>query len=150
MNKYMQIGIFILIMFLLQYYLTYLQMNSFKKYFKKFITQGKVCIGIKKGGVKKGAIVMFLVDDLGTIKSYAYLYGFTVFARFKEKNTFNRINIKDIDDQVLSNLKYENNLKLAIINAVDNYNKVQNGEEIPTPKSLFENIRYKILEKNGG
>lgn len=47
-KSYIIIILFLGVMFLLQYFLTYLQMNSFKKYFRKFIKVGKVAIGIKK------------------------------------------------------------------------------------------------------
>ncbi|MDY6018255.1 MAG: transcriptional regulator GutM [Anaerococcus sp.] len=134
-----------LAVFLLQYLFTYLQMNSFKRYFSKYIKRGKVCIGIRKGGVKKGAIVMFSIDDIGNIKKYAYLYGLTSFARFKESDIFNKLNINDLDDEILKELGFAGNLKLAILNAKDNFNKVKNGEKICEKKTIFQNMRHKLI-----
>lgn len=137
-KSYIIIILFLGVMFLLQYFLTYLQMNSFKKYFRKFIKVGKVAIGIKKGGLRSGSIVMFGVDNNGIIRNAAFINGITVFARFKENFDFNNINIKDIDKEVLAGTKFPKSLKQAILNAKDNYLRAERGEEIPMEKSLLQ------------
>ncbi|MDO4661932.1 MAG: transcriptional regulator GutM [Tissierellia bacterium] len=125
MNKFISLGVFILVMFLLQYFFTFLQMNSFKTYFNKFRQKGKVTIGIKKGAIKAGAIVMFSVDDFGNIQNYAYIHGVSVLARFKEASIFTNVNIKDLDKEILEGLRLSKNLSLAILNAKDNFIKVK-------------------------
>lgn len=137
-KSYIIIILFLGMMFLLQYFLTYLQMNSFKKYFRKFIKVGKVAIGIKKGGLRSGSIVMFGVDNNGIIRNAAFINGITVFARFKENFDFNNINIKDIDKEVLTGTKFPKSLKQAILNAKDNYLRAERGEEIPMAKSPLQ------------
>ena len=81
---------------------------------------------------------MFCVDDLGFIKRYAYIHGVSVFARFKEKNEFINVNIKDLDEEMLKGLKLHKNLSKAILNAKDNYIRVLNGEEIELRKSPLQ------------
>ena len=137
-KSYIFIILFLGAMFMLQYFLTFLQMNSFKEYFRKFIKEGKVPIGIKKGGFKSGSIVMFGVDENGTIRNAAFINGITVFARFKENNDFNNINIKDIDKEVLAGTKFPKSLKQAMLNAKDNYLRAERGEEIPMAKSPLQ------------
>lgn len=137
-KSYIFIILFLGAMFMLQYFLTFLQMNSFKGYFRKFIKEGKVAIGIKKGGFRSGSIVMFAVDENGTIRNAAFINGITVFARFKENNDFNNINIKDIDKEVLAGTKFPKSLKQAILNAKDNYLRAERGEEIPMAKSPLQ------------
>lgn len=138
MSNLIKLGIFILIMYILQYFLTFLQMNSFKKYFNMFLDEGKVAIGIQKGAISSGAIAMFCVDDIGYIKRYAYIQGVSVLARFKEKNEFININIRDLDEEMLKGLRLHKNLVKAILNAKSNYIKVQNGEEIELEKSPLQ------------
>lgn len=137
-KSYIFIILFLGAMFMFQYFLTFLQMNSFKEYFRKFIKEGKVAIGIKKGGFKSGSIVMFGVDENGTIRNAAFINGITVFARFKENNDFNNINIKDIDKEVLAGTKFPKSLKQAMLNAKDNYLRAERGEEIPMAKSPLQ------------
>ena len=146
MNKFISLGVFILVMFLLQYFFTFLQMNSFKTYFNKFREKGKVAIGIKKGAIKAGAIVMFSVDDLGNIQNYAYIHGVSVLARFKESSIFTNANIKDLDKEILKGLKLSKNLSLAILNAKDNFIKVEKGEQIEMEKSPFQKA-FGLLKK---
>lgn len=138
MSNLIKLGIFILIMYILQYFLTFLQMNSFKKYFNMFLDEGKVAIGIQKGAISSGAIAMFCVDDIGYIKRYAYIQGVSVLARFKEKKEFININIRDLDEEMLKGLRLHKNLVKAILNAKSNYIKVQNGEEIELEKSPLQ------------
>lgn len=147
MPNIIYVGIFILVMYLLQYFLTFLQMNSFRDYFNKYIKEGKVAIGIKKGAIKAGAIVMFSIDNLGNIKKYAYIHGVSVFARFKEKDLFINVNIKDLDEEILKELKIEKNLSLAILNARDNFIKAENGEEIKMEKSPLQKA-FGFFSKN--
>ena len=137
-KSYIFIILFLGAMFMLQYFLTFLQMNSFKEYFRKFIKEGKVAIGIKKGGFRSGSIVMFGVDENGTIRNAAFINGITVFARFKENFDFNNINIKDIDKEVLAGTKFPKSLKQAILNAKENYLRAERGEEIPMAKSPLQ------------
>lgn len=138
MSNLVYLAIFLLSMYLLQYFFTFLQMNSFRDYFNKYIKDGKVAIGIKKGAIRAGAIVMFSVDDLGNIKKYAYIHGVSVLARFKEKDQFINANIKDLDEEILRELKIPKNLTLAILNAKDNFIKAENGEEIKMEKSPLQ------------
>lgn len=147
MNKLIYVGIFILIMYLLQYLFTFLQMNSFRDYFNKYIKDGKVAIGIKKGAIRAGAIVMFSVDNLGNIKKFAFIHGVSVFARFKEKDLFTNANIKDLDEEILKGLKIEKNLRLAILNAKDNFIKAEKGEEFEMEKSPLQKA-FGFFKKN--
>ncbi|MDO5027480.1 MAG: transcriptional regulator GutM [Tissierellia bacterium] len=144
MSKYIGLGIFIIGMYILQYVFTYLQMNSFRKYFSKFIRDGKVAIGIKKGAIKAGSIVLFCVNDIGIISNCAYVHGVSVFARFKEYSIFNKMNIKDLDLELLNNMKLEKNVKLAILNAKENFIKAENGLEIEMEKSPVQKFLSKI------
>ena len=51
------LGILFILAFILQYALTYVQLNSFKRSYSKLRRIGRVVIGRKKGAARAGAIV---------------------------------------------------------------------------------------------
>lgn len=138
------IGILFIIAFILQYAFTFIQMNSFKKSYVVLRRKGRVVIGRKKGSYRAGSIVMMAIDDDENVIDAEYMQGTTVFARFKRIEDLIGYNIRAIDGDVCDNLHLSKSLKSSVIDGVENFKKLMNGEEIETPKSPFGQLSDKI------
>ena len=131
-----QLGLLIAGMFAVQAVLSGLQMRHFSKEFIKLRRRGKVACGRKSGGFHAGAIVMFLIDENGVIQDSRQLCGVTCFARVKPLSGFEGKYVGGLTDDDLP--KYGKNLRKAILDARDTYNKFMSGEAIPEPPSPFQ------------
>ncbi|MDE7242611.1 MAG: transcriptional regulator GutM [Oscillospiraceae bacterium] len=128
-----QLGLIVIAMFAVQAVLSGLQMRHFSKEFIKLRRRGKVACGRKSGGFHAGAIVMFLIDGDGVIQESRKLCGVTCFARVKPLAGFEGKYVGGLTDGDLP--KYGKNLRKAILDARDSYNKFISGEAIPEPPS---------------
>ena len=131
-----QLGLLVVGMFLLQAALSGLQMRHFSKEFVQLRRRGKVACGRKSGGFHAGAIVMFLLDEYGVIREGRQMCGVTCFARVKPLPGFEGKYVGELAEADLP--KYGKNLRKAILDARDTYNKFISGEVIPTPPSPFQ------------
>ena len=132
----LQLGLLILAMFAIQAVLSVLQMRHFSKEFIKLRRLGKVACGRKSGGFHAGAIVMFLIDGDGVIQEGKQLCGVTCFARVKPLPGFEGKDVGALTDADLP--RYGRNLRKAVLDARDTYNKFMSGEAIPEPPSPFQ------------
>lgn len=108
----------ILIAFLLmivQGIFTYFQVNNYRKTVRKLKSKGYLGIGIEKGYLKAGKMVIIVSDNLGKIVTGEEMKGRTIFSRFKE--------IKGIENQDVSRLKEKLSLEkkkdIALFNALE-------------------------------
>ena len=134
----LQLGLFIAAMFLLQAVLSVSQMRHFSREFMKLRKQGKVACGRQAGGFHAGAIVMFLIDDDGVIREGRKLMGVTCFARVTPLPGFEGKYVGGLAEEDLP--KYGKNLRRAILDARNTYNKFISGEEIPQPPSPVQRV----------
>ena len=132
----LQLGLLILAMFAVQAVLSVLQMRHFSKEFIKLRRQGKVACGRQAGGFHAGAIVMFLIDDSGVIQKGRMLFGVTCFARVRDLPGFEGKFVGGLTEEDLP--RHGKNLRKAILDARNTYNKFMNGEAIPEPPSPFQ------------
>lgn len=95
----LQIGLVVMIVFVLQAALTYMQMKHFSNEFIRLRRQGPVICGRKTGSLRPGAIVLFLLDENGTIQTGRKLEGFTSFARVKPLTDFNGRDIQTLTEK---------------------------------------------------
>lgn len=123
-------------MFLLQGVLSVIQMRHFSKEFIKLRRRGKVVCGRKSGGFHAGAIVMFLIDGDGIIQEGKKLMGVTCFARVTDLPGFEGRYVGGLTQADLP--RYGKNLRKAVLDASDTYNKSMAGEVIPEPPSPFQ------------
>ena len=134
----LQLGLLIAGMFLLQAVLSVFQMRHFSKEFVKLRRRGKVACGRQAGGFHAGAVVMFLIDGNGVIREGKKLFGVTCFARVTDLPGFEGKYVGGLSEADLP--KYGRNLRRAILDARDTYNKFISGEEIPQPPSPFQRV----------
>lgn len=123
-------------MFLLQGVLSVIQMRHFSREFVKLRRRGKVACGRKSGGFHAGAIVMFLIDEDGIILEGKKLMGVTCFARVTDLPGFEGKFVGSLTEADLP--KYGKNLRKAVLDASNTYNKFMTGEVIPEPPSPFQ------------
>ncbi len=136
----LKLGLILLAMFVLQAVLSSIQMRHFSNEFMKLRRQGRVVCGRQAGGFHAGAIVMFLIDKDGNIRTAKKLMGVTCLARVKPLKGFDGKYIGNLTTEDLP--KYGKNLRKAIMDACNTYNKFILGEEIPQPPSPFQKIGH--------
>ncbi|WP_193603745.1 transcriptional regulator GutM [Niallia nealsonii] len=135
------IMIFIAGAFLVQMGLGYLQIKHFTKAYTEMRKIGKVAIGKRPGKLRAGTIVFFAINNSGKILKAKKMQGVTVMAKFRDLNGFTDKNIKTIQEE---DMKHCNKLlKLAILDAANNYKIIMSGGEIPEKNSLFKNMMVK-------
>lgn len=133
-----QLALLLGAMFLLQAVFSVLQMRHFSKEFVKLRRRGKVACGRQAGGFHAGAIVMFLLDDGGVILEGKKLFGVTCLARVTPLPGFEGKFIGTLDEADLP--RHGKNLRKAVLDARNTYNKFVSGEEIPQPPSPFQRV----------
>lgn len=133
-----KLGIIIIIMFALQAVLSSIQMRHFSKEFIRLRRQGKVDCGRQAGGFHAGAMVMFLIGDDGIIREGRMLMGVTCFARVRPLKGFEGRHIGQLTESDLP--ERGKNLRKAILDARNTYNKFMAGEDIPQPPSPFQRV----------
>lgn len=132
----LKLGLLVAAMFLIQAFLTSLQISHFNQEFIKLRRRGKVACGRQSGGFHAGAIVMFLVDENGIIREGKQLTGVTAFARVKPLDGFEGKFVGGLSEADLP--RHGKNLRKAVLDARDTYNKVMNGEIVPDKPSPFQ------------
>lgn len=132
----LKLGLFVAAMFLIQAVLTSVQISHFNQEFVKLRRRGKVACGRQSGGFHAGAVVMFLIDENGIIREGKQLTGVTSFARVKPLDGFEGKFVGALTETDLP--RHGKNLRKAILDAKDTYNKVMNGEIVPDKPSPFQ------------
>ncbi len=132
--------------YLLQCFFGLMQIKNFKNAFTPLRRKGKVAIGRVNGGLRAGAIVMFAVDDCGTIIEAKRMMGVTIFAKFKELKGFEGKNVGLLEESDVERLAKP--LRKAIMDAKFNYNTIMSGGEIPPRLSLFQKIGNKFSKNS--
>lgn len=144
----LQLVIFVVVImlsFALQYILGFRQIRYFGEEYKKMRKEGKVAIGRCAGKIKSGTIILFALDDEDRIRYGRKMQGTTVLAKFKD---FNRFNGRKIGEITLEDEEMKKEIKITretVMDAVNNYKAVKNGEKIPEKKTLFGQVREKLL-----
>ena len=132
----LKLGLFVAAMFLIQAVLTSVQISHFNQEFIKLRRRGKVACGRQSGGFHAGSVVMFLISDDGIIREGKQLTGVTSFARVKPLDGFEGKFVGGLTETDLP--RHGKNLRKAILDAKDTYNKVMNGEIVPDKPSPFQ------------
>lgn len=128
--------------FVLQAVLSMMQMRHFSNEFVKLRRQGKVACGRRSGGFHAGAIVMFLIDDDGRIRTGRKLEGITCLARVRPLEGFEGRMIGTLTEA--DGPKGHRNLRKAIADAALTYNKFVAGEEMEQPPSPFQRVSRSV------
>ena len=146
MSYFMIVAVGFLAALTLQFLFQMVQMKSFNKYYTRLREMGRVAIGKAKGGFHAGAIVMFAIDQNGIILDGCFMRGFTMFARFKDWDFFNGINVGTITKEDCATIGVS--LRRAALNASSNYNTIMSGGEVLEKPGLLTRIGDKIYGVN--
>lgn len=138
----LRIGLAIAAAFVLQAVFSCLQMKHFSNEFIKLRRQGRVACGRKSGGFHAGAIVMFLLDEDGIIRTARKMEGVTCLARVRDLPGFEGRDIRDLTEE--DGPRNHRNLRKAIADASLSYRKFTAGEVIPDPPTPFEKVQYAL------
>lgn len=85
---------------------TFVQIKSYNKKIRELKAYGMVGIGVKKGRITPGNIVLLAVDNGGTVVRFEKMKGISVFARFKEVKGMTGLHIAELKEMTKKNLKY--------------------------------------------
>lgn len=138
------LGILFIVAFGLQYALTYVQMNSFKRSYAKLRRTGRVVIGRKKGAARAGAIVMFAIDGDDKVIAGEAMQGVTVLARFRKFDYFNGIKVGTINREDCKAIKLSSSLTSAVLDGVVNYKTISAGGVVEDEQSPFGKLAKKL------
>lgn len=130
--------------FLLQSFLGFIQIKNFGLEYSRMRKLGRVAIGRRPGKFRSGTIIMFALDKEGTIKYGRKLQGTSVIARFKDLEGYEGIKLDTLNLQSKAMQKEIKLTKQAIINAVETYNHVVNGEPIPEKKAPLAQVVQRV------
>ncbi|MBU3176990.1 transcriptional regulator GutM [Clostridium estertheticum] len=144
--KYMLIlGVVVMLSFALQYFLGFKQIKHFNDEYIRLRKEGRVSIGRRAGKIQSGTIILFALDKNDRIRYGRKIQGTTILAKFKDFNTFNGREIGKItlkDEEMKKEIKIT---RKAVLDAVNSYNIVKNGEIIPEKKSPFGKVYEKLV-----
>lgn len=122
--------------FLIQYALTFLQMQNFNVAYRSYRRRGyRAAIGKFAGKFHAGAIVMFAIDKNGTIVEGTAMQGVTTFARFKDFDVLNGKNVGALSAEDCKALRLSYPKTKAVLDCAQNYNTIMQGGEVPVPPS---------------
>ena len=131
--------------YLAQVVFSFFQLRDFSRTYGSFRRRGKVAIGKRKNALSAGSIALFLVNDEGTIQDASSLSGLTVLARFKPLAGFNGLDIAQVTEGPLARLP--RGLRLAVLNARDNWLTVQNGRTPQDPPGPLTRLSSRFSKK---
>ena len=117
--------------YLAQVGFSFFQLRDFATTYGVLRRRGRVAIGKRKNALSAGSIAMFLIDDDGNIEEARVLSGLTVLARFKPLEGFAGLGLDTVPEGLLARLP--RGLRLAVLNARDNWVTVQLGETPEDP-----------------
>jgi DNA-binding transcriptional regulator of glucitol operon len=119
------------IVYLTNMVLALMQSRNYTTAYTGLRRRGRVAIGKKKGLLTTGAIVMFLLDEHGTIVEGTRLTGITVLARFRPFTEFDGLSLATIDAR--ADRRFTTSVCRAVDNARDNYLWWTAGKTPPEP-----------------
>ena len=130
------LGILFILAFILQYALTYVQLNSFKRSYSK--------LRLIKGAARAGAIVMLAIDDNDKVITGEAMQGVTVLARFKKFEYFNGLKVGTINREDCKAIKLSASLTSAVLDGVVNYKTISAGGQVEMEPSPFGKLAKKL------
>ena len=85
---------------------TFVQIKSYNRKIREMKQYGMVGIGVRKGRITPGNIILLAVDKKGTVVRCERMKGISVFARFKEVKDLTGLELEELKETALRNLKY--------------------------------------------
>ncbi len=133
------------VVYVVQTVLALRQSKNYTSTYAAMRRRGRVAIGKKKGLLTTGAIVMFLIDEVGTVVEGVRITGVTVMARFKPFPVYDGSPITTLD--ATGDRRLTGSMRGAVNNARDNYLMSVAGIAPPEPPGPLTQIvdRFRAL-----
>lgn len=128
------LAIVVIVAYALQITLGLRQLKDFNRVYSELRRQGKVAIGRRSGKIKAGTIVMFALDDQGTVLDAKKMQGVTVLARFKSLPAYIGQDIHYLDGYNPLVRQENRLLQIAIEDARELFLRTQAGNYQEVPK----------------
>jgi glucitol operon activator protein len=93
---------FIIALMLLQLFMAHFQSKDYKNLMKSLKGKGIIGIGVKKGRIRAGTIVILVSNEMGKIIEGKQMKGYTIFARFKDIEGVKGEDILELKKKVIS------------------------------------------------
>ena len=132
--------------YLAQVGLSYAQMKDFATSYGSLRRRGKVAIGKSKAAFSAGSIALFLINTDGIVTEAKAMTGLTVLARFKPLAGFDGMHVSGLANGPLRRLP--RGLRLAVLNARDNWLAVQRGETPQDPPGPLSRVLARLRLPN--
>lgn len=85
---------------------TFVQIKSYNRKIREMKQYGMVGIGVRKGRITPGNIILLSVDKKGIVVRCERMKGISVFARFREVKEMAGVELGDLKEMALRGLKY--------------------------------------------
>lgn len=121
------IGISVIIAYIVQMYLGMKQVKNFNKHYVELRRKGKVLIGVNKGNIVSGTIILLSIDDQLKIIEAKKMQGVSVFAAFKSFDQVVGSYLQELDENHPVLVKENKLTKKAILQAKKNYYNHSSG-----------------------
>lgn len=148
-------GLFLVMAFLLQGFLGFLQIKNFSANFGELRKKGKVLIGKNPKKLRSGSLILMAIDNEGNIKEARIMKGVTVFAKFNQLSKLHSMNIAEVASDYKFITGFDKLTQQCILNAYRNYINFKTGrlaiDDLDTSINLFsmplfEKIKMQILQ----
>jgi len=142
------IAVFIIIgiiCWILNFAFGFIQIKNFNQSYIDMRRKGRVAIGRKRGYLQAGTIVLINIDEEDRIFDCKMMQGISVLAKVKD---FTGLEGKKINELTEMDLKQYKKLKrVAILNAIDNFNQFKKGESIKENQTEVKEENVELVEK---
>jgi glucitol operon activator protein len=101
-----QLVLIVFAMIFVQGLFTFVQIRNYNRRIQAMKGMGMVGIGMKKGRLVPGSIVLLAVDKQGVVVRCERMKGFSVFARFREVKELAGADLRDLKAKAVENLRY--------------------------------------------
>ena len=145
MNNVVMLIFIGIICWILNFAFGFIQIKNFNQNYIDMRRKGRVAIGRKRGYLQAGTIVLINIDEEDRIFDCKIMQGISVLAKVKG---FTGLEGKRIGDLAEVDLKqYKKLIRVAILNAIDNFNQFKKGVEEKEIQTEVKEENIELIEK---
>lgn len=122
-----------------QFLLAFFQINNYRKRVRELRSKGIVGIGIKKGKIKAGSIIILIANREGIIVDCEEMKGRTVFSRFNKADKYIGQDIYSLKKSYEGNKKEKNSAISQAINSIETQLSKEKGSILLEPIEQLNN-----------
>lgn len=139
------IGILAISAYILQVLLGIRQFKYFNRQLRQMRSKGRVAIGVNKGRIASGTIILFAIDEKFQIHEAKKMQGISSFATFKPFNTIVGQNLLELTAEHPALAKENKLTKKAVVHAIESClrpeSETKNNYQ---PMYSLENLKWTV------